>query len=55
MSACCVVNVARAILWRMYVKLGNASEVLFSLSNERKSERVRANEWLIEREENEMW
>lgn len=44
LSACCVVNVARAILWRMYVKFGNASGVLFFLSNDRKSERVRANE-----------
>lgn len=44
LSACCVVNVARAILWRMYVKFGNASEVLFFLSNERKSERERESE-----------
>lgn len=38
LSACCVVNVARAILWRMYVKLGNASEVLF-FSKQREKER----------------
>lgn len=55
LSACCVVNVARAILWRMYVKLGNASEGLFFLSNERKSEREKESEseWVIDRKRGE--
>lgn len=35
----------------MYVKFGNVLGVLFFLSNERKSERERVNEWLIERGE----